>query len=55
MKPNNSLIKKGDFFVHKKSFSNKFSLNKLGNNLTFHLFKTSEIPFYNWQFKYLEY
>ena len=45
MKPNNSLIKKGDFFVHKKSFSNKFSLNKLGNNLTFHLFKTSEIPF----------
>lgn len=45
MKTNNSLIKKGDFFVHKKSFSDKFNLNKLGENLNFHLFKTSELPF----------
>lgn len=45
MQTNNFLIKKSDFFIYQKRFSDKFISNKLGKNINFPIFRTSKIPF----------
>ena len=44
MQTNNFLIKKSDFFIYQKRFSDKFISNKLGKNINFPILKTSRIP-----------
>jgi hypothetical protein len=44
MQINNFLIKKSDFFIYQKRFSDKFVSNKLGKNINFPILKTSRIP-----------
>lgn len=46
MQTNNFLIKKSDFFIYQKRFSDKFISNKLGKNLNFPILKTSRTPLF---------
>ena len=45
MQTNKFLIKKSDFFIYQKRFSDKFISNRLGKNINFPILKTSRIPF----------
>nr|AHX24984.1 hypothetical protein NaocMp0016 [Nannochloropsis oculata] len=46
MQTNNFLIKKSDFLIYQKRFSDKFIYNKLGKNINFPILKTSRTPFF---------
>ena len=46
MLTNNSLIKKGEFFILQKRFSERFFLNHLDKNLNSDLLKTSNFSFF---------